>query len=330
MSDELVKAEMKDVVVKQENPESEKMVIGYPGIAAKAFPNKSQEILQSAVDPEDVEIRPDGIVYLPEIKYRRVLNKAFGAGAWALMPRGEYNMQDNTLSREYAMFVYGRFVSEARGEQDYIPNNSEMSYATCTEGVKSNALMRCCKDLGIASELWDPGHNEAWKKKYAVQVWRKPRRDGKPQKPQWRRIDREPFYDESGPVQTQQNTYSGTKTGQNFSDGLLAADIETPKVQVEIVDDPFGPGVDEVEPKPSFRETEIDRKKAELKEIMALPCFTDDQRTVMADNAAKCKTLEGITKLVSRAMDHARKNVKAQAKADKEANLQAQLEISQE
>lgn len=27
---------------------------------------------------------------------------------------------------------------------------------TATEGCKSNALMRCCKDLGIASELWDP------------------------------------------------------------------------------------------------------------------------------------------------------------------------------
>lgn len=27
---------------------------------------------------------------------------------------------------------------------------------TATEGCKSNALMRTCKDLGIASELWDP------------------------------------------------------------------------------------------------------------------------------------------------------------------------------
>ncbi len=25
---------------------------------------------------------------------------------------------------------------------------------TATEAVKSNALMRCCKDLGVASELW--------------------------------------------------------------------------------------------------------------------------------------------------------------------------------
>ena len=30
-----------------------------------------------------------GLIYLPEIKYRRILNQAFGPGGWALMPRGE-------------------------------------------------------------------------------------------------------------------------------------------------------------------------------------------------------------------------------------------------
>ncbi len=29
------------------------------------------------------------MIYLPEIKYRRILNRAFGPGGWALMPRGE-------------------------------------------------------------------------------------------------------------------------------------------------------------------------------------------------------------------------------------------------
>ena len=30
-----------------------------------------------------------GLIYIPEIKYRRMLNKAFGPGGWALVPRGE-------------------------------------------------------------------------------------------------------------------------------------------------------------------------------------------------------------------------------------------------
>jgi Mitochondrial genome maintenance MGM101 len=42
-------------------------------------------------------------------------------------------------------------VAIARGEQDYF---DPAGIATATEACKSNALMRCCKDLGIASELW--------------------------------------------------------------------------------------------------------------------------------------------------------------------------------
>ena len=30
-----------------------------------------------------------GLIYVPEIKYRRILNQAFGPGGWALVPKGE-------------------------------------------------------------------------------------------------------------------------------------------------------------------------------------------------------------------------------------------------
>jgi hypothetical protein len=56
----------------------------------------------------------------------------------------------------------------ARGEQDYF---SPENIPTATEGCKSNALMRCCKDLGIASELWDPRFNRQFMKTEAKQVW---------------------------------------------------------------------------------------------------------------------------------------------------------------
>lgn len=84
----------------------------------------------------------------------------------------------------------GRLVSIARGEQDFF---SQDGVATATEGCKSNALMRCCKDLGIASELWsvlvsfaslswaykarlddrDPRFIAEYKRKYCVGVWAK-------------------------------------------------------------------------------------------------------------------------------------------------------------
>ncbi|KAK6615403.1 hypothetical protein H4I95_00555 [Botrytis cinerea] len=59
-------------------------------------------------------------------------------------------------------------VSVARGEQDYF---SPEGIPTATEGCKSNALMRCCKDLGVASELWDPRFIRKFMKQHAKQVW---------------------------------------------------------------------------------------------------------------------------------------------------------------
>jgi hypothetical protein len=59
-------------------------------------------------------------------------------------------------------------VSVARGEQDYF---APEGIPTATEGCKSNALMRCCKDLGIASELWDPRYIRTFMKEKAKQVW---------------------------------------------------------------------------------------------------------------------------------------------------------------
>ena len=39
------------------------------------------------------------------------------------------------------------------------------------EGCKSTALRRCCKDLGIASELWDPRFIREFLKKYSKEVF---------------------------------------------------------------------------------------------------------------------------------------------------------------
>lgn len=61
-----------------------------------------------------------------------------------------------------------RLVSVARGEQDYF---SPDGIPTATEGCRSNALMRCCKDLGIASELWDPRWIRTFKAKYTREVF---------------------------------------------------------------------------------------------------------------------------------------------------------------
>ena len=59
------------------------------------------------------------------------------------------------ITREYSLYCQGRFISQATGEHTFY-SKSNLSYGKACESAKSNALTRCCKDLGIASELWDP------------------------------------------------------------------------------------------------------------------------------------------------------------------------------
>ena len=52
----------------------------------------------------------DGLIYLPEIKYRRILNSAFGPGGWGMAPRGETNVGPKVVSREYGLVCLGRYA----------------------------------------------------------------------------------------------------------------------------------------------------------------------------------------------------------------------------
>ncbi|EUC37145.1 hypothetical protein COCCADRAFT_86310 [Bipolaris zeicola 26-R-13] len=140
----------------------------YHGLGSVSFTPEQSEALLAPVTQDDVEVKPDGILYLPEIKYRRILNKAFGPGGWGLAPRGESIVTAKLVTREYGLVVQGRLVSIARGEQQYFDPDG---IPTATEGCKSNALMRCCKDLGIASELWDPRFIREFTSKMTKEVW---------------------------------------------------------------------------------------------------------------------------------------------------------------
>ncbi len=141
----------------------------FKSMAQEPFSEKIANTLIAPLDPTDIEIKPgkceklmsDGVIYLPEIKYRRILMKAFGPGGWALVPNGPTTLVNRTMSREYVLICHGRIVSQSRGEMDLF---SEDQAATAAEGCKSNALMRCCKDLGIGSELWDPAFVVEFKK----------------------------------------------------------------------------------------------------------------------------------------------------------------------
>ncbi|KAF3937772.1 hypothetical protein ABW19_dt0204803 [Dactylella cylindrospora] len=145
----------------------------FSGLSQTPFAKEIADVLLQPLDPNDVEIKPDGIIYLPEIKYRRILNRAFGPGGWGLAPRGKTHISEKPngggmVTREYALICHGRLVSVARGEQDFF---DEFGVPTAMEACKSNAMMRCCKDLGVASELWDPRFIKKWKKENANEMF---------------------------------------------------------------------------------------------------------------------------------------------------------------
>lgn len=80
----------------------------FHGLSTEAFSPEAAKVLLAPIPLEDIEVKPDGILYLPEIKYRRILNQAFGPGGWGLAPRGETIVTAKAVTREYALVVLGR------------------------------------------------------------------------------------------------------------------------------------------------------------------------------------------------------------------------------
>ncbi|PWY97825.1 putative MGM101-mitochondrial genome maintenance protein [Testicularia cyperi] len=147
---------------------SEEWSTSFAGLGDRAFSKEAADVLMAPINEGDIEIKPDGLIYLPEIKYRRILNRAFGPGGWGMAPRSETNVGQGIVSREWVLICQGRFVATARGEQEFFKPSG---VPTASEGAKSNALMRCCKDLGVSSELWDPRFIRQFRKKHCVEVW---------------------------------------------------------------------------------------------------------------------------------------------------------------
>lgn len=147
-------------------PPRPQYMTGFDGMASEPFPEAARKVLAEPPPPEAIEIKPNGIVFVPGVYYRRQLTRAFGAGGWAIVPRGPARVMGDLVVYPGALYCLGRFVAEAVGECAYRAN-SQMSYASCVEGAKTDALSRCCKDLGMATELWDKEWRDRWMADYA-------------------------------------------------------------------------------------------------------------------------------------------------------------------
>lgn len=147
-------------------PATERVSIAerFKGASTQPVTDDQAKILMAPCELNELDILPTGEVYLSQIGYRRRLNAVFRPAGWSMVPLDKPAMVGRTLMQPWALYVNGAFVSSSYGEADYHKDNARQSYATAAESLKSNALMRCCKDLGIASECWDRRFTEAFKR----------------------------------------------------------------------------------------------------------------------------------------------------------------------
>lgn len=146
---------------------------------------EQKKILYAPVNEEDIEIRPDGLIYAPWMEYVSRLNQAYGT-SWTIIPNGNPMVKDNQVIWGFYLVIKGKLMGYAIGSQEYYPDNKKMNWTDACESAKSNCLMRLCKGLGISLELWKPSFIRKWKANFAENYQDKDKRTGE-MKTFWRK-----------------------------------------------------------------------------------------------------------------------------------------------
>jgi hypothetical protein len=178
--------------------------VAYRGASNLRLSESERKSLTDPFDDLEYEIRPDGFIYIPQVLTLQRINRVIGVGQWSilLINSGKDEIRKDTFKVFYdgALVIRDCFVSRAVGEASYNRTNNNSSWASAFEAAKSDCRQRCCKDIGIASDAWNPTFIRRWQKEHAIKVWVN---DNGQQKCVWRRKDIDPFPNETGPVLSQ-------------------------------------------------------------------------------------------------------------------------------
>lgn len=180
------------------------------GLSSAPVSGEQRDRLMAELSDDEVDVLPTGEVYMSHAHLRERLTAAFGPLGWALWPLNtvHYHPGTQAISREFCLFINGRPVAVAFGSHRYNPTNKRLDFADSAEAAKSNALSRCCKDLGIALPMWKRRWSAAWRAAHCVRVWvlaNAWQRDGGKVEAQWRRADDQPLDGEIGLVEGSPN-----------------------------------------------------------------------------------------------------------------------------
>lgn len=180
----------------------------YEGASALKLTDEEKAILLTVQDATDdeIEIRPDGLIYVEHITVRRALSKVFGA-EWALLP-GSPIVQDKMekgilVCQRWVLVVRGCYVGEAIGAGSFYDNNIKQNKTDAAEAAGSEAIRRICAKtaLGICSNVFQKSTARRWRREFAIEVWVK---NSYGTVKQWRRKDADKFEGEINPVEQPQ------------------------------------------------------------------------------------------------------------------------------
>lgn len=180
----------------------------YLGASTLVLSREERDILEEPVPDDEIDIRPDGLIYVSHEYVRRILNRALGHGQWALVPGSNLVSDQNQLYQRWVLFCRGVYVSEALGSGRYFQNGNQ-TRDDVAESIKSDCIRRCAKDLGIGLEAWNKRRAETWRRQYAVQRLCSTNQGNKQL---WRRSDADPLQNEIAPKPPVEPVGAGTET----------------------------------------------------------------------------------------------------------------------
>jgi len=177
----------------------------YARIGQLQLSAEEEASLDAPVADDEIDLRPDGLIYVSHEYIRRRFNEAFGRMGWTLVPGSPLirRPDSNEYFQRWVLFIRGIYCAEALssaifrerkqgGDDDEGGDSGFMSIDDLSETIKSNCARRCAKDLGLGLEVWNRRFQERWRDQYGMQVLVRGRRGNRRL---WRRKDAPPFTD---------------------------------------------------------------------------------------------------------------------------------------
>ena len=128
---------------------------------------EEQKILTKEINPDNIQIKPDGTLYMPHQDYRKRLIEAVGVGSFQPGENAEIYEANEIICYKAPLYVKGHLISIPVGGCE----NKFMDYDDRIETARGDWLKRGCKDLGIFLDIPARGKEKRdWLNKYAIQV----------------------------------------------------------------------------------------------------------------------------------------------------------------